>query len=129
MKKCKSIVFLIIGIMACLNTTSCSDIYYVDDNDCIGTWFVTYNYDQWGRYDDGGIMDLYSNGQYFYYFSERDYIYGRLGYSGRWWTDRDNLIYTYGPDTYSYRVTYNTFNELRLRNNLPPGDVEIWYRY
>lgn len=130
MKTLKILLLALAGIVANLNLTSCGDDYYYNyDRDCVGTWWITFDYDNWGNYSDGGIMVLYANGRYDYYYSDRDYRYDLVGYYGRWWTDRGNLLYTYGNDTYSYRIVSSSFDAMRLRNNLPPGDTEIWYRY
>lgn len=121
---------VIIAIISSVGLSSCGNTeVYVYDNNLVGDWWITFNYDDWGYYDDGGIMSLYPNGEYDYYYSERDYHVGRVGYYGRWWIDRDNLIYTTGYDTYSYRITSQGYDYIRLRNNLPPGDFEVWYRY
>lgn len=128
MKRFKLILLALAGVFIALTVASCGERYY-DDSDCVGTWYVTFNYDNWGNYDDGGVMCLYYNGFYDYFYSDRDYRYGMVGYSGRWWTEGPNLLYTYGYDTYSYRITTRTYDMLRLRNNYPPGDYEVWYRY
>ena len=129
MKKLKLSLLLLVGMVLCLNLTSCSvDVYY-DDDDCVGTWFVTFNYDNWGNYDDGGIMVMHYNGYYEYYSTEYDYRIDRVGYFGRWWVNHGNLFYTYGTDTYNYRIVSQNYDSMRLRNNQPPGDTEIWYRY
>lgn len=130
MKRVKYLGLIMVVALCGLFTSSCGEVnIYIDERDCTGTWFVTFNYDNWGNYSDGGIMDLYPSGYYNYYYSEYDYAIGRVYTSGRWWTDRDNLIYTDNYGTYSYRITSTTYDSMRLRNNLPPGDVEIWYRY
>lgn len=128
MKIYKYLAILVIGLIGSVSLTGCDEIY-IDGADCVGTWYVTYNYDSWGNYDDGGIMVLYYNGEYDYYYSEWNYTFDRVGYYGRWWIDGNNLIYTNGRDTYSYRISYWTYDRLRLRNNMPPGDTEVWFRY
>ena len=127
--KAQNIFLLVFSALLFNIVASGCDEPFVSENDCVGTWQVTFNYDSWGNYEDGGVMVLYYNGRYDYYFSDWDYRMDRIGYYGEWWTDRDNLLYTYGRDTYSYRITTQTYNMMRLRNNLPPGDMEVWYRY
>lgn len=128
MKKIRTLIILALTLFGGAALTGC-DEPFVDQRDCVGTWYITFDYDNWGGYADGGIMVLYYNGRYDYYYSERDYFIDRIGYFGRWWTDGPNLLYTYGNDTFSYRITSHTYDMMRLHNNLPPGDIEVWYRY
>lgn len=126
MKNLRSLLLVLTATVLCLSMTSCDERDYIDEFDCVGAWSIAFNPDAWGNYDDGGIMVLGYNGYYEYYFNEYDYYYDRVGYGGRWWIEGRNLLYTYGNDTYSYRITYQSYYTMRLRNNYPPGDTEVW---